>query len=74
MYSLLPFHLTQPKQSIYVISDSEWNEYKRQQSLAEIAELNKLIAGHQQSIERLKETRTLMEQQFTEEKQAEVTE
>ena len=58
------------KPSVYVISDSEWNEYKRQQSLAEITELNKLIAGHQKAIDRLKETRTLMEQQFYTDKQA----
>ena len=70
MYSLSPFHLTQPEQSIYVISDSEWDKYRKQQSLREIAELNKLIAGHQQAIDRLKETRSLMEQQFSEDKQA----
>ena len=58
------------KPSIYVLSDSQFNEYKRQQSLSEIAELNKLIKGHTEAIERLKESRTLMEQQFSEDKQA----
>jgi hypothetical protein len=58
------------KPSVYVLSDSQWNEYKREQSLAEITELNKLIAGHQKAIDRLKETRTLMEQQFSTDKQA----
>lgn len=58
------------KPSVYVISDAQWTEYKREQSLAEIAELNKLIAGHQQAIDRLKETRSLMEQQFSTDKQA----
>ena len=58
------------KPSVYVLSDSQWTEYKRQQSLSEIAELNKLIKGHTEAIERLKESRTLMEQQFSEDKQA----
>jgi hypothetical protein len=58
------------KPSVYVISDSEWTEYKRQQSLSEIKELNKLIASHEQAIERLKESRSLMEQQFSTDKQA----
>ena len=58
------------KPSVYVISDSEWTEYKRQQSLSEIKELNKLIASHEQAIDRLKESRSLMEQQFSTDKQA----
>ena len=53
------------KPSVYVLSDSQWTEYKRQQSLSEIAELNKLIKGHTEAIDRLKESRTLMEQQFS---------
>jgi uncharacterized coiled-coil protein SlyX len=55
---------------VYVISDSQLAEYKRKQALAEITELNKLIADHQAAIDRLKETRSLMEQQFSEDKQA----
>ena len=58
------------KPSVYVISDEQWTEYKRQQSLSEIKELNKLIASHEQAIERLKESRSLMEQQFSTDKQA----
>ena len=58
------------KPSVYVISDEQWTEYKRQQSLSEIAELNKLIKGHTEAIERLKESRSLMEQQFSTDKQA----
>ena len=58
------------KPSVYVISDEQWREYKRQQSLSEIKELNKLIASHEQAIDRLKETRSLMEQQFSTDKQA----
>ena len=42
--------------SVYVISDSQLAEYKRNQAEAEIAELNRLIDGHKQSIERLEET------------------
>ena len=56
--------------SVYVISDSQLAEYKRKQTLAEITELNKLIASHQQAIDRLKESRSLMEQQFSDDKQA----
>jgi uncharacterized coiled-coil protein SlyX len=58
------------KPSVYVISDSQLAEYKRKQALAEITELNKLIASHQQAIDRLKESRSLMEQQFSDDKQA----
>jgi len=58
------------KPSVYVIFDSEWTEYKRQQSLSEIKELNKLIASHEQAIDRLKESRSLMEQQFSTDKEA----
>ena len=42
--------------SVYVISDSQLEAYKRNQAEAEIAELNRLIDGHKQSIERLEET------------------
>lgn len=43
--------------SVYVISDSQLKEFKQQQLEAEIAELNKLIDGHQTSIERLEATK-----------------
>ena len=42
--------------SVYVISDSQLAEYKRNQAEAEITELNRLIDGHKQSIERLETT------------------
>ena len=51
-----PFALiTRP--SVYVISDSQLAEYKQKQTEAEIAELDRLIEGHEASIERIKETR-----------------
>ena len=50
--------------SIYVISDSQLAEYKRKQALAEITELNKLIADHQAAIDRLKESRSLLEADY----------
>ena len=58
MYSLFdPFALlTRP--SVYVISDSQLETYKRNQAEAEIVELDKLIEGHEASIERLKNTRS----------------
>ena len=42
--------------SVYIISDSQLAEYKRNQAEAEITELNRLIDGHKQSIERLETT------------------
>ena len=63
------------KPSIYVLSDSQFNEYKRQQSLREIAELNKLIKGHTEAIERLKESRKILEADYAQpEEQTTVTE
>ena len=51
-----PFALiTRP--SVYVISDSQLAEYKQKQTEAEIAELDRLIEGHEASIERIKEAR-----------------
>jgi septal ring factor EnvC (AmiA/AmiB activator) len=42
--------------SVYVISDSELARYKRAQTESEITELERLIDGHKQSIERLETT------------------
>ena len=42
--------------SVYVISDSELERYKRQQTEAEILELQRLIDSHKSSIERLETT------------------
>ena len=67
MYNSLldPFALlTRP--SVYVISDSQLAEYKRNQAQAEITELNKLIDAHEQSIERLKNTRSQLETDYPE--------
>ena len=47
--------LTRP--SVFVISDSQLETYKRNQAEAEIIELDRLIESHQQSIERLERTR-----------------
>ena len=52
------------KPSVYVISDSQLATYKRNQAEAEIIELNKLIDGHEQSIERLKKTRDLLQAEY----------
>ena len=50
--------LTRP--SVYVISDSQLAAYKKQQLKDEIAELDRLIDGHKQSIERLEKTKSLL--------------
>ena len=50
--------------SIYVISDSQLATYKRNQAEAEIIELDKLIEGHEASIERLKKTRSLLREEY----------
>ena len=66
MYSLFdPFALL-TKPSVYVISDSQLADYKRNQAKAEILELNKLIDAHEQSIERLKNTRSQLQADYPE--------
>ena len=63
------------KPSVYVLSDSQWTEYKCQQALAEITELNKLIKSHTDAIERLKKSRKILEADYAQpEEQATVTE
>ena len=42
--------------SVFVISDSQLAEYKRANTEAEIIELEKLVDGHQQSIDQLQRT------------------
>ena len=66
MYSLLdPFTLiTRP--SIYVISDSELQTFKRNQAEAEITELERLIDGHKSSIERLEATVDSLRKEYLE--------
>lgn len=66
MYSLLdPFSLiTRP--SVFVISDSELQTYKRTQAEAEILELTRLIDGHKSSIERLEATVNSLREEYPE--------
>lgn len=45
------------KPSVYVVSDSALAEWKRQQALKEIEQLDLLIEGHKRSIESLEKTR-----------------
>ena len=64
MFNTFPYSLMadfmQPRTSVYVISDSQLAEYKERQLQAEIAELDRLIDGHQQSIERLEKTKSTL--------------
>ena len=43
--------------SVFVISDSQLEAWKREKAEAEITELDKLIDSHKQAIERLQTTR-----------------
>ena len=56
------FFLQRP--SVYVISDSQLAQYKRNQAESEIIELDKLIEGHEHSIERLKSTRSRLREEY----------
>ena len=64
MHNVFPYSLVadffQPRPSVYVISDSQLAEYKRAQLDAEILELDRLIDGHKQSIERLEKTKSTL--------------
>lgn len=58
-YSLFDdFFFYNRKPSVYVVSDSQLAEWKREQALKEIEQLDRLIDGHKQSIERLEETKS----------------
>ena len=64
---LLPYLFSDffaPAPSVYVISDSQMETYKRNNAEAEIIELDKLIEGHEASIERLKKTRELIRKDY----------
>ena len=50
--------------SVYVISDSQMNAWKRNQAEAEIIELDRLIDSHKQSIERLQTTRDALRKDY----------
>ena len=65
MYSLLDSFALITKPSVFVISDSQMAEYKRNQAEAEIAELERLIDGHKSSIERLEATVTSLRKEYT---------
>ena len=55
MYNIFDFDtfFGRPRNTIYVISDSELAEYKRKNTEREIAELDRLIDSHKASIERI---------------------
>ena len=55
MYNIFDFDtfFSRPRNTIYVISDSELAEYKRKNTEREIAELDRLIDSHKASIERI---------------------
>ena len=72
MYSLFDeFFSYNRRPSIYVVSDSQLAAWKREKAEAEIIELDKLIEGHEASIERLKKTRSLMREEYPALQQAE---
>ena len=62
-----PFPI-QTQQSIYVLSDTEFNKYKQRQTEAEIQELERLVDSHKSSIERLEATITSLKESLTTEK------
>ena len=51
-----PYPLLETQQSIFVLSDTEFNKYKQRQTEAEIQELERLVDSHKSSIERLETT------------------
>ena len=63
-YSMFDPWMGLQRPSVYVISDSQLAEYKRNQAEAEVIELDKLIEGHEASIERLKKTRALIREEY----------
>ena len=50
--------------SIYVVSDSQLETWKREKAETEIIELDKLIDSHKQAIERLEETRNQLRKEY----------
>jgi len=56
--------LFKPTPSVYVISDSQMAAYKRANTLQEIAAVEKLIASHKDSIERLESTVELLKKEL----------
>ena len=56
MITLFDNFLYPTRPSVLVVSDTQLAEFKRANTEAEIAELQKLVDSHQQSIERLNVT------------------
>ena len=56
LFSNPQFPLLQTQQSIFILSDTEFNKYKQRQTEAEIEELERLKDSHKSSIERLEKT------------------
>lgn len=50
--------------SVYVVSDSQLAEWKRDKAEAEIVELDKLIDSHYEAIARLKSTREDLRKEY----------
>ena len=65
MYSLFDdFFTLNRRPSVYVVSDSQLAEWKQQQAEREIAELDRLIESHKQSIERLEGTKGVLRKEY----------
>ena len=63
-----PYPLLETQQSIFVLSDTEFNKYKQRQTEAEIQELERLVDSHKSSIERLEKTINSLKESLTTEK------
>ena len=68
LFSNPQFPLLQTQQSIFILSDTEFNKYKQRQTEAEIQELERLVDSHKSSIERLEATITSLKESLTTEK------
>ena len=64
LYSTLFDNFFAPRPSVFVVSDSQLAEWKRNQAEKEIIELDKLIESHEQSIERLRKTRESLREEY----------
>ena len=74
-YSIFDFDnfFTRPRNTVYVISDSQLAEYKRQNTERELAELDRLIDGHKSSIERIEAVKADYTKALAESKEEEGT-
>ena len=50
--------------SVFILSETEFAKYKQKQTQSELAELDKLIDGHRQSIERLEATKAELQKEL----------